>query len=193
MAKKLTRAEKIRRYLTANPNMALKDVAARFDTTYQTVYMVRKNMPKRIAITATEATLAKKAGVSTAEYAKQKVKFLKDAKKMKLRQPPPPLPVPETRGAWVHRWIDTNKLDEDLKDKLASQLITMEEPASDPVNHPAHYKTGGIETIDFIEAKEFNYNMGNAVKYISRAEHKGNKQQDLEKAIWYLNRELAKA
>ena len=193
MAKKLSRAEKIRRYLTANPNMALKDVAARFDTTYQTVYMVRKNMPKRIAITATEARLANKIGVPIVEYAKEKAKFLKGAKKMKLRQPPPPLPVPEPRGAWVHRWIDTNKLDEDLKDKLASRLITMEEPASDPVNHPAHYKTGGIETIDFIEAKELNYNMGNAVKYISRAEHKGNKQQDLAKAIWYLNRELAKA
>ena len=193
MAKKLSRAEKIRRYLTANPNMALKDVAARFDTTYQTVYMVRKNMPKRIAITASEAMLANKIGVPIVEYAKEKAKFLKGAKKMKLRQPPPPLPVPESRGAWVHRWIDTNKLDEDLKDKLASQLITMEEPASDPVNHPAHYKTGGIETIDFIEAKELNYNMGNAVKYISRAEHKGNKQQDLAKAIWYLNRELAKA
>ena len=195
MAKKLSRAEKIRRYLTANPNMALKDVAARFDTTYQTVYMVRKNMPKRIAITASEAMLANKIGVPVVEYAKQKAKFLKDAKKMKLRQPPPPLPVPEPKAGsgWAYRWIDTNKLDESAKDALASQLITMEEPASDPVNHPAHYKTGGIETIDFIEAKEFNYNMGNAVKYISRAEYKGNKKQDLEKAIWYLNRELAKA
>jgi hypothetical protein len=83
-------------------------------------------------------------------------------------------------------------LDDSAKDALASQLITMVEPASDPVNHPAHYKTGGIETIDFIEAKELNYNMGNAVKYISRAEYKGNKQQDLEKAIWYLNRELSR-
>lgn len=195
MAKKLTRAEKIRRYLTANPNMPLKDVAARFDTTYQTVYMVRKNMPKRIAITASEAMLANKIGVPIVEYAKEKAKFLKDAKKMKLRQPPPPLPAPEPKAGsgWAYRWIDTNKLDESAKDALASQLITMEEPASDPVNHPAHYKTGGIETIDFIEAKEFNYNMGNAVKYISRAEYKGNKQQDLEKAIWYLNRELAKA
>jgi hypothetical protein len=60
----------------------------------------------------------------------------------------------------------------------------------DPVNHPAHYKVGGIETIDFIEAKRLNYNMGNAVKYITRADHKGNRKQDLEKAIWYLNREL---
>lgn len=65
------------------------------------------------------------------------------------------------------------------------------EPKSDPVNHPAHYKVGGIETIDFIEAKRLNYNMGNAVKYITRADHKGNRKQDLEKAIWYLNRELS--
>jgi len=71
--------------------------------------------------------------------------------------------------------------------------ITMEEPQPDPVNHPAHYKVGGIETIDFIEAKKLNYNMGNAVKYISRADHKGNKKQDLEKAKWYIDRELAKA
>lgn len=68
--------------------------------------------------------------------------------------------------------------------------ITMHEPKSDPVNHPAHYKVGGIETIDFIEAKRLNYNMGNAVKYITRADHKGNRKQDLEKAIWYLKREL---
>ena len=71
--------------------------------------------------------------------------------------------------------------------------ITMVEPQPDPVNHPYHYKVGGIETIDFIEAKNLNYNMGNAVKYISRADHKGNKKQDLEKAKWYIDRELAKA
>ena len=71
--------------------------------------------------------------------------------------------------------------------------VTMEEPASDPVNHPAHYKVGGIETIDFIEAKKLNYNLGNAVKYITRADHKGNRKQDLEKALWYINRELRTA
>jgi hypothetical protein len=61
----------------------------------------------------------------------------------------------------------------------------------DPVNHPAHYKTGGIETIDFIEAKELNYNLGNVVKYITRADLKGNRKQDLEKALWYLKREIS--
>jgi len=68
--------------------------------------------------------------------------------------------------------------------------IEMFEPASDPVNHPAHYKYGGIETIDFIEAKELGYNLGNVVKYVTRSDHKGNRKQDLEKALWYLTREI---
>ena len=68
--------------------------------------------------------------------------------------------------------------------------ITMQ---ADPVNHPEHYKVGGIETIDFIEAKSLGYNLGNVVKYITRSDHKGNKLQDLQKAAWYLNREIANA
>jgi hypothetical protein len=62
---------------------------------------------------------------------------------------------------------------------------------TDNVNHPAHYKTGGIETIDFIEAKSLSYNLGNVVKYITRADYKGNKIEDLKKAQWYLNREVS--
>ena len=92
---------------------------------------------------------------------------------------------------------------EDREKKLAKQTITvsavdtpmqieMIEPTADPVNHPAHYKTGGIETIDFIEAKKLNYNLGNVVKYVTRADHKGNRKQDLEKAAWYLAREISK-
>jgi predicted transcriptional regulator len=60
----------------------------------------------------------------------------------------------------------------------------------DTVNHPPHYKAGGIETIDFIEAKSLNYNLGNVVKYITRADLKGSKLEDLQKAQWYLNREI---
>ena len=60
----------------------------------------------------------------------------------------------------------------------------------DAVNHPSHYKVGGIETIDFIEAKRLGYNLGNVVKYITRADYKGNKLEDLRKAQWYLTREI---
>jgi len=68
--------------------------------------------------------------------------------------------------------------------------IEMFEPKPDAVNHPAHYKVGGIETIDFIEAKKLGYNLGNVVKYLTRADHKGNKLEDLRKAQWYLTREI---
>jgi hypothetical protein len=62
---------------------------------------------------------------------------------------------------------------------------------SDLVNHPAHYKAGGIETIDFIEAKDLNYRLGNVIKYVARAGKKNTDPiQDLEKAAWYLNREI---
>lgn len=62
---------------------------------------------------------------------------------------------------------------------------------ADNVNSPVHYKVGGIETIDFIEAKQLGYNLGNVVKYVSRAHYKGMKIEDLKKAEWYLKREIA--
>jgi len=62
---------------------------------------------------------------------------------------------------------------------------------TDMVNNPPHYTTGGVETIDFIEAKKLDYNLGNVVKYITRADHKGDKHEDLCKARWYLNRAIA--
>jgi len=60
----------------------------------------------------------------------------------------------------------------------------------DMVNDPPHYKDGGIEKIDFIEAKQLGFNLGNAVKYISRAGKKNDALEDLKKARWYLNREI---
>ena len=61
----------------------------------------------------------------------------------------------------------------------------------DLVNHPPHYRDGGIEVIDFIEAKDLNFRLGNAIKYISRAGKKATDPvQDLEKAAWYLKREI---
>ena len=66
---------------------------------------------------------------------------------------------------------------------------------SDPVNHPAHYKKGGIETIDVLEAKltpeEFQgYCIGNALKYLTRRNYKGKPEEDMRKAHWYLSRAL---
>ncbi len=72
-------------------------------------------------------------------------------------------------------------------DCLASEV----EPI-DNVAHPAHYTSGNIEVIDFILDQKLGYCLGNAVKYICRCNHKGNKRQDLEKAIQYLKFELEK-
>jgi hypothetical protein len=67
-----------------------------------------------------------------------------------------------------------------------------EEHMTDVVNHPPHYKDGGIETIDFIEAKKFNYNLGNVIKYLTRAGKKSECPiEDLKKAQWYLGREIS--
>lgn len=68
----------------------------------------------------------------------------------------------------------------------------LDDDATDPVNHPAHYTTGKIEVIDFIEDKELNYHRGNAVKYIVRAGKKDPEKEveDLEKAVWYMTREI---
>lgn len=63
-------------------------------------------------------------------------------------------------------------------------------PVVDMVNQPPHYTKGGIETIDFIDAKELNYNLGNVVKYVARSELKGARIEDLKKAKWYLDREI---
>jgi len=62
----------------------------------------------------------------------------------------------------------------------------------DAVNSPDHYTAGGIETIDFIEAKQLGYHIGNAVKYLSRYALKDNPLQDLKKARWYVEREIAR-
>jgi len=66
-------------------------------------------------------------------------------------------------------------------------------PVADMVNSPPHYTSGGIETIDYIQAKltpeEFNgYLKGNILKYGSRLGLKGNDMQDAGKLGWYANR-----
>ena len=64
---------------------------------------------------------------------------------------------------------------------------------SESVNHPSHYSYGKdnlYEAIKVIEAWELGFNLGNTIKYISRAGKKGNRKEDLEKALWYLKREI---
>ena len=66
----------------------------------------------------------------------------------------------------------------------------MAETTSENVNHPSHYNVGKIEVIDAIEDWGLNFSLGNAVKYIARADHKDKPVEDLEKARWYIEREI---
>jgi len=63
---------------------------------------------------------------------------------------------------------------------------------TDMVEHPPHYTAhpSGVETIQVTE--HFNFNLGNAIKYIWRADEKGSALEDLRKAAWYVNREIAR-
>ena len=66
---------------------------------------------------------------------------------------------------------------------------TLEEPEvktvelkEDVINHPSHYTRGKIEVIDFIEDQQLPYHLGNVIKYVARAGHKGDKLEDLKKS-----------
>lgn len=65
--------------------------------------------------------------------------------------------------------------------------------ALDPINHPPHYTShpSGVECIQITE--HMGFNLGNAIKYLWRADLKSESPiQDLEKARWYIDRELGR-
>ena len=69
-------------------------------------------------------------------------------------------------------------------------MLHKETQHHDNVNSPSHYNQGKYEVIDVIEDWDLDFHLANAIKYIARAEHKGNFEEDIKKAIWYLNRKL---
>ena len=93
------------------------------------------------------------------------------------------------------KWLDKKKKKPSKIVKAVKEMkqaLDVIEKKADPVNHPPHYKSGGVETIDFIEAKDLNYRLGNVVKYVSRAGRKATDPiEDLKKAAWYLQREIS--
>ena len=65
---------------------------------------------------------------------------------------------------------------------------------SEAVNHPKHYggKDNPLEVINIINHYKLNFELGNLIKYVLRADNKGNRKQDLQKALWYLQYEINK-
>ena len=142
--KKVSRASLMRQYYNGNPTATVKEAASKFKTSYSVAYMVKQEMDIRKRKLAFEISKGRK---------------LQGAKDWKLV-------ALSTSGKSITDMIreQGGPTDEEMMNAP---------PKSDPVNHPAHYKIGGIETIDFIEAKGLGYHIGNVVKYITRAGHKG--------------------
>ena len=166
MAKKLSNTAQIIAFIKSDPTAPSRSIAEKFGVTSGYVSSLKWKLKK-------EGVEIPKA-VKKSEWATKM--FTTNASILKHIAP----------GIPVYK----NSIEHVTPKRIAEIKIEMLEPAADPVNHPAHYKAGGIETIDFIEAKQLNYNLGNVVKYITRADFKGNREQDLEKALWYLKREI---
>ena len=89
---------------------------------------------------------------------------------------------------------DKTEIDKNDPSKVTSteidQMTSEEIKNNDPVNHPKHYTShpSGVECI--VVTRHMNFNKGNAMKYLWRADEKGNEIEDLKKAIWYLNNEI---
>jgi hypothetical protein len=165
LAKAKTKAQQIREYIAAHPNDTPTQVSEAMGVNRQYIYTVIYKVKA-------------KAGVK--KHRKVTKKLGRPRKSVDLS---PALKFLDGRAqAKKEDWKQIG---------LFSSNKSIHDHKPDPVNHPEHYKVGGIETIDFIEAKKLNYNIGNVVKYLTRADHKGNKLEDLRKAQWYLTREIS--
>ena len=82
-----------------------------------------------------------------------------------------------------------NVTDAELKKNAEESLKLL---GDDPVNHPSHYTFGRFEVIDVLQ-DWFPHDplLWQVVKYVARAQHKGNMLQDLKKAQFYLNKQIA--
>lgn len=162
---KMNKSKQVLAYIAKNPRAKPKEVAeacgVKLHTVYNITYTARKS-----ASTLPLTTLAFNVG-------KGKV-----SSNAEIRDRLATLPM-----------VRTHPVTGKLLMQGGADIVTKHH--TDMVNEPPHYKTGGIETIDFIEAKKLDYNLGNAVKYITRADHKGDKHEDLCKARWYINRAIA--
>ena len=166
-AKANTKAQQIRDYVAAHPNATPTQIAEAMGVNRQYIYTVMYKAKAKAKVKKSRKVTKKLGRPRKVTEASENLKKLVDE----------------------YRKAKATKKDGDWKQLgLFSSNTPMQK--ADPVNHPAHYKVGGIETIDFIEAKKLGYNLGNVVKYITRSDHKGNRLQDLRKAQWYLEREI---
>lgn len=183
MIKKVTKSAQIREYVAANPKAKSADVAKAIGVTTAYVATVmwtakkKAKVAKKVGGMQKKKAMTDKANWKTIAFASSDIPFYADS-------------VTDTTPKRMAQLAYEAGRKYRMEGSETQRQIEMFEPKPDPVNNPAHYTVGGIETIDFIEAKKLGYNLGNVVKYLTRADHKGNKLEDLRKAQWYLTREI---
>lgn len=119
------------------------------------------------------------------------------------------LNIDDAEHLWEEEWLSSLEARSPIKVKIKHKSKKSEDgffsyisngkamlaEETDEVNHPAHYTVGGVECIDCIESAlgkngVINFCLGNSMKYLYRANHKGNKLTDLKKCNWYLNQAI---
>jgi len=169
----MTKTEKIRRALLKYPKLKAKDLAKKIGVSVQDVYSTRyltKKQNKANGYTPLEMPI--------------------NMRKEMLKEVVPGLNA--LFGVEYNKYLEKPSEVKDGDEELKAINLLFPKAKEDMVNHPPHYTVGGVETIDFIEAKGLNYHLGQVIKYVSRAGKKGDALQDLQKARWYLDREIAR-
>ena len=185
---KQARASKVREFILMNTDISAKFIADKFSVPLQTVYNLRYHLKKKLA----------EKGQTLERSANTDEQFTREQRKERIEQllnewsnAPVEIVPPKTPQQHVKDILDNWQPPKTPETPETQRVIMVVQP--DPVNHPAHYTHGGIETIDFIQAKltpeEFRgYLKGNILKYGSRIGHKDNDMQDAGKLAWYTNK-----
>jgi hypothetical protein len=189
MAKKQTKTQRINAMLVSHPELSAKEIAKRLNVSANLVYQVKWQTKKNSEFVSKVFDKVKLKKPTPERSDDPKViaaenKYIDAAESLYeyYNKNRPVRPKLRMMSAIEETNRDIGKLFNEAYEKYKDD---------DAVNHPPHYRAGGIETIDFIEAKDLNYRLGNVVKYVSRAGKKGTDPvEDLKKALWYLNREI---
>lgn len=103
--------------------------------------------------------------------------------------------IDHEKTATLNRENYAKYMEEQINDPAYQELLKeLSKPVVDTVNHPPHYTQGDIETIDIIKILTQGYTgyegslVGNVIKYLARANFKGNKAEDIQKSQFYLDK-----
>ena len=172
----MKKSDKIRRFLKRGMKPA--EIAARLNVRNSYIHTIKWLDRKAATKAKAEPERSHNPKVKKAEK-----RMIKTVEKLYKKPPTRPSKLMKAIVQMDREMAAVRKLDE--------QLWKSSKP--DLVNKPPHYTDGGVDTLKFIEAKDLNFRLGNVVKYVSRCGKKMgvNPIEDLEKARFYLDREIA--